>query len=261
MQTYQPTGNREEQSGVGEIRRRRESEASLWSRRDDDPLAREELVRRYLPFAATHANRYNSRTDSFDDLAQVASVGLINAVNRFDPSNGSAFAAFASPTINGELKRYFRDRVWLVRVPRGLQEEIHSVDKASAELSAELHRDPTPGEVAARANIDQRKVEEAILAKADRNPVSLDLEVDDDGQAPAVTVGSEDPGYGLFEDQDQIRSAVTGLDDTARLVLRLRFIEEMTQSEIADRIGYSQMHVSRLLRRSLEALASGSDPA
>jgi len=255
METQELSEGRGVRGGVSGIRRRRSAEYDLWERRDSDPMVREELVRRYMPFAIKLANRYRNNVESFDDLMQVASVGLINAVNRFDPSNGTAFASFASPTINGELKRYFRDRVWLVRVPRGLQEEILSVDRVSSELSAELHRDPTSVEVAERANLDQKQVDEAILAKADRSPVSLDLTMDDDeNRAPTITLGSEDPGYRLFEDQDEIRNAVTSLGDTERLVLRLRFIDEMTQSEIADRIGYSQMHVSRLIRRSLESL-------
>ncbi|MGB0121371.1 MAG: sigma-70 family RNA polymerase sigma factor, partial [Solirubrobacterales bacterium] len=205
-------------------------EAALWSRRDSDLWARDELVRRYMPFAVSHANRFNGGPDSFDDLLQVASVGLVNAVDRFDPSHGSAFAAFATPTINGELKRYFRDRIWLVRVPRGLQERIQAVDKAKSALSAELHRDPTVIEIADRADLTETEVDEAILAKADRHPISLDFAGDDEDHAPAVSVGREEPGYSRFDDTDQIRSAVINLDETSRLVLRLRFIEEMTQS-------------------------------
>ena len=117
-------------------------------KRDLDPRAREELIARYLPFARNLASRYMNGRESFDDLVQVASVGLMNAVNRYEPAKGTPFTAFASPTIHGELKRYFRDRIWLVRVPRGLQEEIMAVDSAASELSAQLHRNPTPDELA-----------------------------------------------------------------------------------------------------------------
>jgi len=244
----------ESRADVGTMHQHLSTEQALWRRRDSDPRAREELVSRYLPFARRLAGRYHNNREAFDDLMQVASLGLVNAVNRFDPDNGSAFAAFASPTINGELKRYFRDRIWLVRVPRGIQEEIHSVDKASEELSAELHRDPTPGEVAHRANMALSEVNEAIRAKGDRIPVSLDLPVDPDGISPGECRGAEDPGYRLLEDTDEIRHAVSGLTSTERVVLRLRFIEDMTQTEIAERIGFSQMHVSRLLRRTLGKL-------
>ena len=119
-------------------------ESDLWPLRDEDPRVREELVSRYLPFARRLASKYRNRWESSDDLIQVASLGLLNAVNRFDPQNGSAFPAFASPTIHGELKRYFRDRVWMIRVPRDIQEEILEVDHAVDTLSADLHRPPPP---------------------------------------------------------------------------------------------------------------------
>ncbi|HTU15102.1 MAG TPA: sigma-70 family RNA polymerase sigma factor [Solirubrobacterales bacterium] len=238
------------------IRNHLATERILWRRRDEDPRAKEELIDRYLPFAKRLAGRYINNREAFDDLFQVASVGLVNAVNRFDPDNGSSFAAFASPTINGELKRYFRDRIWLVRVPRGIQEEIHSVDRASEELGAELHRRPTREEVANRADLAPSQVDEAIRAKGDRIPVSLDLPVDGEERVPANRHGAEDPGFRLFEEKDEIRRAVHDLTGTERVVLRLRFIEDMTQTEIADRIGFSQMHVSRLLRRTLGKLSS-----
>lgn len=228
-------------------------EAELWRTRDSDPRAREELMERYLPYARSLASRYYGANESFDDLIQVASVGLVNAVNRFEPDKGIPFAAFASPTILGELKRYFRDRVWLVRVPRGLQENIKTVDATATDLGAELHRSPTSEEIAAHSGLGEADVEEVLVAKQERSPVSLD-QPDEEGQTPDQRVGVDDPNFDLVEDKDEIREAMSTLSSVERRVLRLRFIEDMTQSEIADRIGYSQMHVSRLLRRSLETL-------
>jgi len=230
-------------------------ERQLWLRRDTDPRARDELVRRYLPYARRLAARYRNNLESFDDLVQVASVGLVNAINRFDPEQGAPFAAFASPTIHGELKRYFRDKVWLVRVPRGLQEEIQAAESAATELGAELQRDATVAEIAERADLSRTQVEQALLAKSDRNPVSLELPQNDEGESRGDRHGIEDPGFRLLEQTDEIRSAMSDLEDTERVVLRLRFIEDMTQTEIAERIGCSQMHVSRLLRRSISKLS------
>lgn len=229
-------------------------EAALWRARDTDPRAREELMERYLPFARSLASRYRGANESFDDLIQVASVGLVNAVNRFDPDKGTPFAAFASPTILGELKRYFRDRVWMVRVPRGLQENIRTVETASSDLGAELHRTPTIEEIAHHAGMKEAEVDEVLVAKQERSPVSLDQPDDDEGRTPEDRIGASDPNFRLVDDKDEIREAMSDLSSVEKRVLRLRFIEDMTQSEIADRIGYSQMHVSRLLRRSLERL-------
>jgi RNA polymerase sigma-B factor len=246
-------------TSAGSLTRHLTKETELWARRDTDPRAREELVNRYLPFARRLASRYRNNYESFDDLLQVASVGLVNAINRYDPDNGSPFTAFASPTIQGELKRYFRDRVWLVRVPRGIQEEIQAVDRAAEELAAELHRDATAEELGERANLDTQRVQDALLAKKERNPVAFELPADEEGSPGGERFGREDPGYKLLEDSDEIRRSMEKLGDTERLVLRLRFIEDMTQTEIAERIGCSQMHVSRLLRRSLATLMADSD--
>jgi RNA polymerase sigma-B factor len=231
-------------------------EAALWAARDTDPRAREELINRYLPFARSLASRYRSANESFDDLVQVASVGLVNAVNRYEPDKGTPFAAFASPTILGELKRYFRDRVWMVRVPRGLQENIRTVEAASNHLGAELHRSPTPAEIARHTGMQESEVDEVLVARQERSPISLDQPEDEEGRTPDDRVGTHDPNFGLVEDKDEIREAMSDLSSVEKRVLRLRFIEDMTQSEIAERIGYSQMHVSRLLRRSLDRLAA-----
>jgi len=231
-------------------------ERSLWESRDTDPRAREELTNRYLPFARRLAGHYRNNLESFDDLFQVASVGLVNAINRYDPTNGTPFRAFAAPTIHGELKRYFRDRIWLVKVPRGLQEEIQTLDATTDELSAELHRAPTDSEIGARSNLGENQIDRARSAKSNRVPTSMDLPVDEEGNSRGERCGSTDPGFRLVEDSDEIRRAMETLGDTERLVLRLRFIDEMTQAEIAERIGFSQMHVSRLIRRSITAVTA-----
>ncbi len=231
-------------------------EARLWRRltRDGDRGAREELVVRYLPFAKRLALRYRGASESFDDLLQVANLGLLNAVDRFDPERGIPFTAFASPTILGELKRHFRDRVWTVRVPRGLHDRMAEVDKAIAELTKRLQRSPSVGEIAARLEIEQTDVLEAMEANHNRRPLSLDRpagQEDSEDSPPAEWIGAEDEAFELIEGRLALDAALPYLDERERLVLRLRFAEDMTQSQIAARIGNSQMHVSRILRRAL----------
>jgi len=251
METKSFSAKQRSRGGVGQ---HLAAENELWEARDTDPRAREELMERYLPFARSLSSRYRGANESFDDLVQVASVGLVNAVNRFEPDKGTPFAAFASPTILGELKRYFRDRVWMVRVPRGLQENIRTVESTSNDLGAELRRTPTIEEIAEHTGMDRAEVDEVLVAKQERTPVSLDQPDDDEGHTPEERVGVKDPNFELIEDKDEIREAMADLSSVERRVLSLRFIEDMTQSEIAERIGYSQMHVSRLLRRSLKQL-------
>jgi RNA polymerase sigma-B factor len=235
------------------------SEQLLWARfsADRDPVIREELVRRYLPFAKNLALRYRGASESFDDLLQVASLGLVNAIDRFDPSRGTPFTAFASPTILGELKRHFRDRVWTVRVPRGLHDRMAEVEKAMSELTVELQRSPSVGEIAERMGIDTSGVLEVLEANHNRRPLSLDRPMgnEDSEESPAAEwVGEEDEGFELVEDKLALERALPSLDERERLVLRLRFSEDMTQSQIAERIGHSQMHVSRILRRTLDRI-------
>jgi RNA polymerase sigma-B factor len=239
--------------GAGE---RLAGEAELWKKfmRTRDPAIREELVRRNLPFAKRLALRYRGASESFDDLLQVANLGLLNAVDRFDPERGIPFTAFASPTILGELKRHFRDRVWTVRVPRGLHDLMAEVDKAITELTKELQRSPSVAEIAERLEVEQTDVLEVLEANHNRRPLSLDRPVgndDADEATPAEWVGSDDEGFELVEGRIALDAALPYLDERERLVLRLRFAEDMTQSQIAERIGHSQMHVSRILRRAL----------
>ena len=235
------------------------SERVLWARfvKDRDPAIREELVRRYLPFAKNLALRYRGASESFDDLLQVASLGLVNAIDRFDPERGAPFTAFASPTILGELKRHFRDRVWTVRVPRGLHDRMAEVEKAISELTVELQRSPSVPEIAGRLEVDPTDVLEVLEANHNRRPLSLDRPVggEDSEESPAAEwVGDEDSGYELVEDKLALEGALPHLDERERLVLQLRFVEDLTQSQIAERIGHSQMHVSRILRRTLERI-------
>ena|GEM_PF-240606 len=234
------------------------AETLLWRRLRDqgDPAAREELVRRYLPFAKNLALRYRGASESFDDLLQVANLGLVNAVDRFDPARGTPFAAFASPTILGELKRHFRDRVWTVRVPRGLHDRMAEVEKATAQLTVELQRSPSVKEIAAKLEIEPGEVLEVLEANHNRRPLSLDRPVggEEDESPASEWVGDEDEGYQLVDDKLALEGVLPQLDDRERLILRLRFVEDMTQSQIAEQIGHSQMHVSRILRRTLERI-------
>lgn len=225
--------------------------------RTRDPEVKEELVRRFLPLARSLAMRYRGGGEPSDDLIQVASVGLIGAIDRFDPDRGVPFAAFAAPTILGELRRHFRDRVWALRVPRGLQERIADVDEAIAKLSGILERSPSVREVAEHLGVEHGDVLEAIEASDARKTISLNQpSPSGDSEATAISerLGQEDPGFELVEHRSAIERGIGDLGDLEREVLRLRFVEDLTQSTIAERIGYSQMHVSRLIRGALEHL-------
>lgn len=234
-------------------------EAWLWEEfaRTRDPALREELVERNMAFAKRLALRYRGASESFDDLLQVANLGLINAVDRFDPDRGIPFTAFASPTILGELKRHFRDRVWTVRVPRGLHDRMAEVDKAVTELTTLLQRSPSVGEIAELLEVEQTDVLEVLEANHNRRPLSLDRPLggeDSDEAPPSEWVGEEDARFELVEGRIALEEALPYLEERERVVLRLRFVDDMTQSQIAERIGHSQMHVSRILRRALASI-------
>jgi RNA polymerase sigma-B factor len=229
-----------------------------------DPRLREELVRRFLPLARSLALRYAGGGEPSDDLVQVASVGLMGAIDRYEPARGVPFAGFAGPTILGELRRHFRDRVWTLRVPRGLQEQIRSVEETITKLGSEFERSPTVGEVADRLGLDEDEVLEALEAGDARRTVSLDQPAagDDAGDSSiGDRVGLPDPGFELVDARSAISSGLRVLSDLEREVLRLRFVEDLTQSKIAEQVGYSQMHVSRILRRALERLREASTAA
>lgn len=221
-----------------------------------DATAREALVERFLPLARQLARRYHRPDEPFDDLVQVASLGLIKAIDRFDPARETAFSSFAVPTILGELKRYFRDTGWSVRVPRDLQELAVRVDRAVGQLAVDLGRSPSPEEIGEAVGADVEQVLEALEAAGAYQAVSLDRPRSDldEGETYADGIGDEDPGFELAEHGALLAGLLGVLPEREREVLRLRFVEDLTQSEIGTRIGVSQMHVSRLIRQALESL-------
>jgi RNA polymerase sigma-B factor len=234
-------------------------EGQLWRRLNDqrDQRAREELVQIYLPMARRMAGRYAGVVEPYDDLVQVASLGLLNAIDRYRPERGTPFVGFAKPTIMGELKRYFRDKVWTIRVPRALHDRMAAIETVTEELTEELSRPPTPEELASELGIEVEDVLETLVAQENRRPLGMDApiqSVDGDGPATAEWLGREDGNYDLVEDRIALESVLPGLNEREREVLRLRFVEDLPQSKIAARIGCSQMHVSRLLRATLERL-------
>jgi RNA polymerase sigma-B factor len=235
-------------------------ERELWDRvlTRRDQAARERLVDPYMPLARRMAGRYAGVSEPFDDLLQVASLGLLAAVDRFDPARGTPFAGFAGPTILGELKRHFRDRVWTVRVPRSIHDRMGEVERASERLTLELRRPPSVEELAGEVGTGAAEVLEVLEARRNRRPLSLDAPPagGEDGEDPpgAGWVGRPDGGFDLVEDRIAIEAVLPSLDPREREVLRLRFVEELPQTEIALRVGCSQMHVSRLLRRALERM-------
>jgi RNA polymerase sigma-B factor len=235
------------------------SEPELWRRftRHRDQAARAELIELYVPLARRMAGRYAGVSEPFDDLLQVASLGLVNAVDRFDASRGTPFAGFAKPTIHGELKRYFRDKVWTVRVPRSIHDRMGEVERATEKLTLELGRPPSVEELAEHVGIEAAEVLEVLEARHNRKPLSLDappIGEDPEEASGAEWVGRPDGNFDLVEDRIAMESVLPVLGDREREVLRLRFAEELPQTEIALRIGCSQMHISRLLRRSLDKL-------
>jgi RNA polymerase sigma-B factor len=229
---------------------------------DGEVAARDELVSRFLPLARQLARRYQRGNEPLDDLIQVASIGLVKAVDRFDPERGTAFSSYAVPTILGELKRYFRDAGWAVHVPRGMQERVMTVNQAIGRLSRVLGRSPTATEIADETGLDPEVVLEALEAAIAYDAVSLDTprtSEEEDGDTYADTVGAVDDRFELIEYTSAIGPTMRALPIRDRLVLKLRFEEDLTQLEIAERIGVSQMHVSRLIRRALKRLRTVAD--
>jgi RNA polymerase sigma-B factor len=226
-------------------------------RESGDESAREELVKRFLPLARQLARRYQRTNEPLDDLMQVASVGLVKAIDRFDPERGTAFSTFAVPTILGELKRYFRDSGWAAHVPRGMQERAMRLDQAVEALARKLGRSPSTSELAAELNQTEEEVLEAFEAQSAYDAVSLEQKRSDDatsGDTFADMLATEETSYDVIEYEVTIEPALKALAPRDRAILHLRFAEDMTQSEIAERIGVSQMHVSRLIRQALARL-------
>jgi RNA polymerase sigma-B factor len=221
-------------------------------------------VIRFLPLARDLALRYTYTDELFDDLLQVASLGLIKAIDRFDPERGTKFTSYAAPTILGELKRHFRDKGWALHVPRDLQERTLAVSRESEVLSKQLGRSPKVREVALALGCSVEEVLEAQEAAASYEAASLDAPTsrDDDEAATLVDLlGTDDSAFELVESRDAIASTWRALPDVERRVLELRFVHDLTQREIGDQIGYSQMHVSRLLRRALIRLETAAAAA
>lgn len=223
-----------------------------------DRSTRNRLVERHMGLAAHIANRFRRSGGSDDDLRQVAMVGLVKAVDRFDPDYGAAFSAFAGRTIEGELKRYFRDRSWVVRVPRGAKELHLLVRRASEELAQRSGRSPSIDEIAVHLQVDRDDVLRGLSATAAYNVGTLDgggsgddNEIGSDRQR---LLAEEDDGYVATDNRELIGELLGRLPDREREIVRLRFFERKSQSEIAEMVGISQMHVSRLLRRSFEQM-------
>jgi len=226
--------------------------------RDKDPRARECLVERYLPLAGKLAARYRGRAgEPFDDLLQVASLGLLKAIDRFDPDRGTAFSSFAVPTILGELKRYFRDTGWSAHVPRGAQELALKVREAERAVNSQLGRSPTAAELAQYMEVTVEQVIDGLEAAAAHHAASLEEphdELDGESRSLSDVLGEDDPRFEQIDAILTITSAARGLSEREQRVLQLRFYGELTQSEIAERIGVSQMQVSRILRGAVERL-------
>jgi RNA polymerase sigma-B factor len=226
---------------------------------DGDRAAREEIAERMLPLARSLARRYVGKGEPLDDLEQVASLGLLKAIDRFDVTRDVRFATFAVPTIAGELKRHFRDRGWMLRVPRDVQELSARVVRSRETLTRELGRSPTVTEVATALGAGVEQVLEALRAADAYRMMSLDEPLAE-GAGALDAIGGDDEGYELVEHRVLLRLGLEGLGEREREIVRLRYYEGLTQREIARAVGVSQMHVSRLIRRSIEAMRDSIEP-
>lgn len=235
---------------------------ALFRRYHDErrPEDLDQLVRRYRPLARKLALRYARGSEPIDDLEQIASLGLVKAVERFDPGRGFAFSSFAVPTILGELKRSFRDTAWSARVPRALQERVAEVRHASDDFASHSGRSPTVAELTAATGHSEEEIVEALQAAHALSPLSMDAPrgsaAEDEDSLFIDRLGNEDDGYERVEDRAAIEAALPALTDVQRTVLDLRFRESLKQSDIAVRLGISQMQVSRVLRAALERLGA-----
>jgi RNA polymerase sigma-B factor len=246
-------------SEIGSRARGRAETARLFERWQShgDEAAREELVASFMPLARSLARRYGRSSEPFEDLLQVASLGLLKAIDRYDGERGHPFQSYAVPTILGEMRRYFRDSGWAIHVPRGAQERALRVRDAQERLSNESGRAPTVNQLAEYLEMDIEDVIDALQAIRAYETVSLDAPRgggEEDIVPYGDTIGREDERYELVELDAMLAAALRHLPQRERLILHLRFVEELTQSQIAARIGLSQMQVSRLLRRSIDRL-------
>jgi RNA polymerase sigma-B factor len=226
-----------------------------------DPADREMLVERFLPLARGLARRYQRSGEPFDDLFQVACLGLVKAIDRFDLNRDVAFSSYAVPTILGEIRRYLRDRTWSLRVPRGLQELTLRVDKTVVELSGDLQRQPTVAEIARAVAATEEQVLDALQASGAYRATSLQTPragEDEAGDTLGDTLASTEPGFGLAEDRATLAQLLRTVTSREREVLRLRFEENLTQRQIGQRIGVSQMQTSRIIRHSIARLRTAA---
>lgn len=224
-------------------------------RRTRSRVLRNRLIEEHRGFAEYLARRFSNRGEPLDDLRQVALVGLLKAVERFDPERGVSFTTFAGPTIVGEIKRHFRDRTWSVRVPRRLQDLSLLVERSRTELGQQFGRSPTPSEIGDHLGVSEERVLEGMEAANVYRVGSLDVPASEREGAPAGDrVGTLDEDLSRVEDRALVREMIAALPVRERRIVYLRYFEGLTQSEIADRTGISQMHVSRLLSRSLQSL-------
>jgi RNA polymerase sigma-B factor len=224
---------------------------------DGDLQAREQLIEQYMSLVRSLARRYSYRGEQLEDLVQIGAIGLIKAIDRFDLSRGVELTTYATPNIIGEIKRHFRDKGWSVRVPRGLQELNVQLSRLVEQLTVQLSRSPTIPELAKAAGVEEEEVLEAL--ESGRAYTSLSLSVgggggDDDDLDPLESLGTEEHQYEVSEDRAVLAPGFKALDERERTILQLRFFEGLTQSQIAQQVGISQMHVSRLIRRSLEKI-------
>ncbi len=240
----------------GQSRSLRDPEATFARlRANPDPATRDRLIEHYLPLARSVANRYRHTPQSFEDILQVASLALVKAVDGFDPDRGLAFSSYAVPTMIGEIKRYFRDTAWALHVPRALKEKVLLVERCERELSAQLGRAPTVDDLANAAGLNHEGVLDALEARSAHDTESMDGGGDDDepgGRAWAI--GMDDERLEQVDVRATLSTAMDQLDDRDRLIIRLRFVDGLTQTQIAERVGVSQMQISRILRRSIARL-------
>lgn len=223
----------------------------------DDPAVRQELIEHYLALAQNLARRYQRSGQPLEDLVQIASIGLIKAVDGFDSEKGASFESYAVPTILGELKRYHRDRGWAVRMPRRLQEHSLRLKDTVPRLSQDLGRSPTIAEIAESCDLSEEEVLEALDAQDAYASLSLDAPVDDTGEGATLAdrvATVDDDDYEMVEEWAQFEPHLRALPERERRIIVLRFFKDWTQSEIADELGISQMHVSRLLSQTLRSL-------
>jgi RNA polymerase sigma-B factor len=228
-------------------------------RADPTSDGRNELISDHLGLARSLARRFMGRGEPLDDLEQVAFEGLVKAVERFDPDRGSSFAAFAVPTIVGEIKRHFRDHTWAAKVPRAAKELSTRITATTEALSKQLHRAPTVSELSEALGVGEDVVIEALDARAAYRPASLSTPVDrDEGRTLGDSLAANERGFGRVDARLTVEGLLATLPDRERRILELRYFDELSQDQIAARVGISQMHVSRLLRRITELLAASS---